>query len=151
MNVKNKRRIAAKILKVGEKRVWIDNNMLKDVKNAVTKADVASLIKKGAIKARTAIGNSMARSRKIKLQKRKGRLSGPGTRKGKKGARAPRKYQWITKVRAQRNLIRYLRGKKIINTSTFKKCYTLIKGGFFRSRRHIRLYLDERKLNKNEI
>ena len=72
--------------------------------------------------------------------------------KGKKKARTPKKESWMIKVRAQRKFIRELQEKCVINDGTFRMLYKKVKGNLFRSRRHIKLYLEENKLfQKNAI
>ena len=44
------KKIAAKILKVGETKVWLDPTKVKDIEAAITKADIRRMIQKGAIK-----------------------------------------------------------------------------------------------------
>ena len=48
-------------------------------------------------------------------------------------------------VRAQRTLLKELKEKKEIDAKLYKELYLKVKGGFFRSKRHIQLYLKERK------
>ena len=50
MNLKSKKRIAAKILKCSPKRVKLDPSRDDEIKESVTKADLRSLIKDKAIK-----------------------------------------------------------------------------------------------------
>ncbi len=74
MNLKTQRRIAAKILKVGINRVRFDPEMLTEIKEAITKSDIRSLIKKGAIMAMHYHSQSRFRVRKKLEQKRKGSM-----------------------------------------------------------------------------
>ena len=84
------------------------------------------------------------RARKRLMQRRKGRQSGPGSRKGSRGARLSKKRGWINKIRIQREFLRELKVKKIIDEKLYRDFYLKSKGGFFRSKRHIKLYLEER-------
>ena len=140
------RRLAASFMKVGENKVWFNPEMLEDVKNAITRADVRRLIQSYAIQARPETGISKFRARKIKTQKSKGRRKGAGSRKGSQGARLTKKDAWMQKVRAQRKYIKELKTKELIDKKTFSTVYYRSKGGFFRSRRHINLYLTENQL-----
>jgi len=142
----NQKRISAQILKVGVTKVWFDPDRLEEVKEAITKADIRRLINDYAIQAKPTVGTSRLRARKRLTQRRKGRQKGPGKKKGTHNARLPKKRVWITKMRAQRGLVKELREKSLIDTPTFKDIYAKIKGGFFRSRRHIKLYLTERNM-----
>lgn len=148
MDLKLQKRLAAEILKCSEKRVWLDPEMAEDIKEAITKADVKGLINDGVIKKKHAKGVSRGRARKRAEQRKKGRQKGFGSRKGRFTARQPRKREWINKIRTQRDLLNELRERKIITRKDYRHVYMMAKGGFFRSRRHIRLYIDEHGLAK---
>ncbi|MDP2908721.1 MAG: 50S ribosomal protein L19e [Nanoarchaeota archaeon] len=149
MQLKSQRRLAAQLLKVGKSRVWFDNDRLEEVKEAITKKDISGLINDLAIQARPKTGISGFRRRKKALQKRKGRQQGPGSRKGTFNARKPSKSDWMARIRLQRKLLKTLREKKIINPKFYRVLYRRSKGGFFRSRRHVLLYLAEQGVFKN--
>jgi len=148
MELKNQKRIAARILKCSRKRVWFDPDRLSDIKEAITKADIRPLIKEGCIVKVLPKGVSRGRARKIIIQKRKGRQKGHGSRKGKATARMSRKREWINKIRAQRMLLKELRDNKKISNKLYREFYLKSKGGFFRSRRHILLFIQEQGLEK---
>jgi len=148
MTLKSQKRISASILKIGIHRVWFDPNRLSEIKEAITKADIRSLIKDLAIQKKPSNSISRGRAKKIKIQKAKGRKKGIGSRKGTKNARRPSKKAWIINVRNQRSLIQLLKQKGYITNKTFRDIYRKSKGGFFRSKRHIKLYLKENKLVK---
>ena len=142
MNLKNKKRLAGILLKRGLKRVWFNPDKLSEIKEAITKDDIRNLIRDGSIRVKPKIGNSRFRSRKLLIQKRKGRRQGPGTRKGKSTSRLPRKREWINRVRKQREFIKLLKDKKAIDAAKYKELRAKVKGGFFRSKRHLKLYLE---------
>ena len=148
MNVSNKKRIAAQILKCGETRVRFNTENLQQIKEAITKSDIRSLIKDKTIKKKKTKGTSRARARHILKQKRKGRRTGPGKKSGTHKARSPKKREWINKIRALRDLLATLKQKGIIDTKAYNALYRKSKGGFFRSRRHVKSYIEEHKLAK---
>ncbi len=150
MNLKNQKRLSAQLLKVGINKVWFDPTRLDEIKEAITKADLKSLVNNSVIQAKPTKGVSRFRARKKKLQKRKGRQKGPGSRKGKKTARLPRKKAWVSLVRTQRNFIKLLKDKKLITVQVYRRLYKKVKGGYFRSRRHIKLFLTEHNLIKKK-
>ncbi|MEA3379062.1 MAG: 50S ribosomal protein L19e [Nanoarchaeota archaeon] len=150
MRLTSQRRTAAQLLKVGENRVWFDPDRLDEIKGAITKADMRSLIKDLAIQARPYTGISSFRSRKLKIQKKKGRRKGAGSRKGAIKSRLKKKDAWKSKVRSQRKFIKALKEKKLIEIGTYRNTYSKIKGGFFRSCRHIKLFLNEHNLFKQK-
>lgn len=143
MNLKNKKRIAARLLKSGEKRVWFNPDKLSEIKEAITKDDIRNLIREGTIRIKQKRGISRFRVRKNLIQKRKGRRQGPGTRKGKATSRLPRKRKWIIKVRKLRGFLKLLKDKKVLAPKQYSTLRLKIKGGFFRSKRHLKLYIEE--------
>lgn len=150
MKLKNQKRIAAKILKVGKKHVKFDQDKLSDIKEAITKADIRSLVGQNIIKRKQYKSQSHSKARKVAEQKRKGRRKGHGSRKGKSTARLPPKRVWINKVRLQRDLLSTLKDKKLITNKTYREMRAKVKGGFFRTRNHISLYLKEHNLIKQQ-
>ena len=148
MNLRSQKKIASKILKVGLSRVYFDPNRLEEIKEAITNADMRSLIKDLAIQKKPTNSISGARSKKIRIQKSKGRRKGLGSRKGTKNSRKSSKRSWIINIRNQRSLLKTLKQKGFITRQTFKDTYRKAKGGFFRSKRHVKLYLKENKLIK---
>ncbi|MBI3413550.1 MAG: 50S ribosomal protein L19e [Candidatus Aenigmarchaeota archaeon] len=148
MNTSVQRRIAAKILKCGKNRVWTDPQKLKDISEAITREDVRRLIKSGAIvkSAEEAPSRAVIRTRAAK--RRKGRRSGQGSRKGSFESRTgnEQKLRWIKTIRPQRRMIGELKASGAINNETYKRLYKLSKGGVFRSRKHLELYIKEHKL-----
>ena len=149
MNLRNKRRIAKSLFEVGNKRIWIDPSKLKEVKEAITKKDIKHLIKQGIISIKKEHGQSRFRTRKSRLQTSKGRGRGAGSRRGASNARQSRKLLWMIKIRNQKDLLKSLRNKSLISKKTYRLLYRKAKGGFFRSRRHIDIYLTEHKLIEN--
>jgi large subunit ribosomal protein L19e len=146
MMLKVQKRLAAQILKCSPKRVKFDEDRLDEIKEAITKADIKSLIQDKAISKISKKGTSRVRIRHNLVQKSKGLRKGPGSMKGKKTARRPRKRTWINKIRKQRTFLKELKNKKIISSVVFKDVIKKAKGDFFRSRRHIKLYLEEHRL-----
>ena len=107
------------------------------------------LIKDGAVIAKPTGSQSKGRLRKRLIQKRKGRQQGSGKRKGQKTSRLSKKEEWMIKTRIQRQFIREMKNKKLISVKTYRELYGKIKGNYFRSRNHIKLYLNENKLFEN--
>jgi large subunit ribosomal protein L19e len=142
----SRKRIAARILKCSPKRVRLDPNELPDIKEALTRADLRGLIHDGIIKAVKKKGVSRGRAKERHLKKRKGQRSGLGKRKGTATARTPKKLKWMNTIRLQRRFLKELRGQGNIGTSTYRELYRKSKGGFFRSKRHLLIYMNERKL-----
>jgi large subunit ribosomal protein L19e len=150
MNLGNQRKLSAELMNVGESKVWFDNDQLEAIKAAITRDDLRKLINKGIIGCRPELGTSRIRARKRLVQRRKGRQAGPGTRKGSSAARLPKKEAWMLTVRSQRSFIKELKEKELVEGKTYRNLYLKIKGGYFRNRRHIKLYLEENKLFKEK-
>jgi len=148
MKLKTQKRLAASLLKCSKKRIVFDSERLDEIKESITKKDINNLIKDKCIKKKQAKGVSRVRANKIKRQKAKGRRKGPGSKKGKHGARLPKKQAWMNKVRVQRQFIKELKDKKIIASKSHQILYSKIGGGFFRSRKHIKIYMKENDLIK---
>ena len=150
MKLNIQKRLAASILRISKDKISIDPARKEEVKEAITRFDIKSLIKDKAIRVKDEKGPSKGRSRKLKEQKRKGRRTGQGTRKGKATARLSEKEVWMSKVRKQREFLRQLKDKENIDQKTYRMLYNKSKGGYFRSKRHVKLYIDEHGLGKTQ-
>ncbi len=142
------KKLAAQILNCSPKKIRLDPDRLEDIKGSITKADIRSLIIDGAIYKVKKKGPSIGRSRHKKKKKSKGRRKGFGSRKGRKYAKESRKSRWINRIRNQKSLLKSLREKEHITKQVFRDLYLKAKGGFFRSRGHLKLYMQEHKLLK---
>lgn len=157
-NVSSQRRLASDLLKVGSHRVWINPERIEQVSGAITREDIRRLIAKGIIAKGLAPGNSRGRIRarvkiiekkvkdehgvetikKIRIkQKRR-----EGSKKGKLHSIVDGKRAWINKVRPLRRYLKALHAQGISNKD-YRKLYLLTKGGFFRSRNHLKLYIEK--------
>jgi large subunit ribosomal protein L19e len=148
MDLRLQRRLAAEVLDCGENRVWMDPTALDEIANAATKEDIRRLVEEGLIKRKPVKGISRARINYKRMQKKKGRRRGHGSRKGKKGARMPSKRLWILRIRALRRRLKYLRDAEIIDRRTYRILYRRAKGGEFRSVAHLNAYLEAQGLLK---
>jgi large subunit ribosomal protein L19e len=142
--MKLQKRLAADVFGASEKRVSFDENRIDEIKEAITKSDIKRLIGTGAIIELQKTGISRSRANKRMKQRSKGRQRGHGSRKGRATAREPGKRQWINKVRLQRRFIAALRSSNKIDKPIYKDLYRKVKGGFFRSKGHILVYLEEK-------
>ncbi len=149
MRLKLQKKLAAEILKVSESKIKFDAESLSQIKDAITRNDIRALIGKKIISKKDINEQSRSRARKNIIQKRKGRRKGKGSRKGTKNSRIPRKTEWIRKIRVQRDFLKVLKQNGIIDSKTYKSIYLKSKGGFFRSRRHVRMFMEEHGLIKD--
>jgi large subunit ribosomal protein L19e len=146
MDMGSQKRIAARIMKCGVSRVRIKPS--EEVEEALTREDIRGLIQKGQIWSVQKKGTSKFASKKKLEQKGKGRMRGPGRRKGTKGARKNDKTKWIEKVRPLRRLLAELREGGQIERQDYGILYKRVKGGFFRNRKHLLYYLREHDMLK---
>ena len=150
MNLAPQRRMAASLLKCGENRVWMDVNSVDVIADAVTRDDIRHLISRGIIQKKPVSGTSKARAKKIMQQKLKGKRKGPGSRKGTKYARLPRKRRWVMTIRPIRATLKELRSSNEIDVSVYRKYYRLAKGGVFKSRKHLLMHMKQEGVLKEE-
>jgi len=122
-DLSNQRRLAAALLDCGEGRVFLDPASQEDLADAVTRADIRGAIKAGVIKRKPIRGTSRSRAKRHAAEVLKGRHQG--------------KERWIRRIRAQRDLLKELRGSKKIPPAVYREFYRRAKGGMFRSRAHL--------------
>ena len=138
MQITNQKRIAARLLKCGVNRVWINPSFVDQVASAVQTDDIREFIDEGWIKAKPVKGTSRVRARARLEQKKKGRRKGQGTRSGSSNARNPRKNRWMRTIRSQRRVLKELREEETIEPSQYRRYYLKAKGGSYRSIPHMR-------------
>lgn len=146
--MRSKKRLAAEILKVSPKKIKFRAEALEDIEKAITRSDIRGLIATKQIIRSKEPEHSRVRARKIAAQKRKGHRKGHGSRKGSQYSKISKKQRWMFQVRAQRNLLKQLKEKKLITPKNYRLVYLKIKGGFFRNKRHLKLHLAEQNLLK---
>ncbi|MGB4653247.1 50S ribosomal protein L19e [Methanothrix sp.] len=146
------RRLAASELNIGESRVWInpDPEVAGLLSDAITREDIRAQIQEGNIKAKPKKGNSRGRIRAKNAKRAYGHCKGVGRRRGAKGARSPRKEQWMTKIRALRKRLRELRDSGQIDRHSYRLLYRKSKGGEYRSIAHMNSYIKAKGLARSE-
>ena len=140
--------LAARILKTSPSKVVFREDALAEIKEAITRSDLRGLIAVGKVGIRKTNQQSRGRARKVAAQKAKGRQKGRGSKKGSATSIVSRKQKWMCKVRVQRKFLRLLREKGVLSATDYRVLYLKSKGGFFRNKRHIKLYIEENKLAK---
>ncbi len=137
------RRLAARVLKAGKSRIWMDPKKAEDIGKAITATDIRKLVKKNAIK----VLPEKVRKTGTTHKKRKG----PGRRKGGKQSSLTRKDRWINTVRPLRDMLKELKQGALLSNSDYRKLRGLVKGGVFRSMSHLRIYLEQHDLLKKKV
>ncbi len=134
MTIATVRRLAADILSVGENKVKISPEGLKDAEGALTRSDVKSLIEKGIV---------------TKLRPQGRASTGKGGRRGhgrRRGTPVDSKDVWMDKVRSQRKMLRMLVESGAVKKDAKRMLYFKVKSGIFRNKRAMLLYLKDNKL-----
>lgn len=146
MKLTLQKRLAGNVSGASPKRIVFDASKLEEVKEAITKHDVRKLIKDGVIYVSPARGVSRSRANHIKRQKKKGLMRGAGSKKGKFTARNPGKDLWMNKIRSQRKFLKRIVDGKIVSHAVYKDLYRKSSGGYFRSVKHIQIFMTEKGL-----
>ncbi len=141
MTVQFTRRIAAELLNRGESSVRINPMSLDKASKAMTREDVKTLIKDGAIYAIKKKHNLSSSSKLLKARRKKGRSRGQGRRRGSDKARQGRR--WEKKVRSQRLFLKQLKLNGKVDKVKFRRYYMLIKGSSFPDKASMLRHLEE--------
>ncbi len=138
----NQKNLASRILGCGVHRVWLDPDAAEEIAGAITRQDIRDLVEEGSIKAIPVKGVSRGRARVRDTKRAYGHRKGHGSRKGKKGARNPRKELWMKRIRAIRRRLKELRADGSLDKSAYCRAYRKAKGGEYRSVAHLESHLD---------
>ena len=127
----------------GENRVWMDPDAQGEIAEAITREDVRELVQQGIIREKRKKGVSRGNARERDEKRAYGHQKGPGTRKGKAGARSDPKDEWKSGIRALRKELRRMKEDEEIDASTYRDLYRKAKGGEFDSVRYLRNYVED--------
>lgn len=136
MNLKNKKELAAKVLKVGKNRIYFVQENLTEIKEAITRQDILDLYKAGAIQIKDINGRK-------KIVKRKNRRK---TGKIKKKVNNT-KQEYVILTRKLRLFLKHLLKTGKIDKITYHDTRKQIRAKRFRSKRHLKETL-EREQNE---
>ena len=136
VNLRLQRRLAASILKVGAKRVWMDPNEVNEISIANSRKAVRKLIKDNFIFKKKISMHSRQRARLRKHEVRQGRHTGFGKRRGPSDARMPQKVLWIRRQRTLRRLLKKYREKKV-DKHLYHQLYLDCKANQYKSKKNL--------------
>jgi large subunit ribosomal protein L19e len=128
-NLNTQKRLSAELLGVGENKVIFDSSRLDDISKAITRQDIADLIKDKAI-----IKRITGKSKKKKENLKRGT--------GNVKVRVKnRKKKYMAKIRKLRRYLSEIKDKNVISTEEYQKLRRLSKSGQFKTRRHLMEHL----------
>lgn len=142
VNLRAKKRLAARVTGVGVHRIKFDSDHLDDVADAITRENIRSLITANTIQIKSFTGTSRGRAQDKKDQKNK-RGAKPGAKQGRKGARVGKKEIYVAKVRSLRRLLKIAKERKDITNPEFWSLYKKVGGNTVRNKAHLRLLMEE--------
>lgn len=142
VNLRTKRRFVSRVTGVGMARIRFDPEHLEDIADAITRANVRSLITANTIRILPAGGTSHGRADAKRAQKRK-RGTTAGSKRGRQGARVGKKDVHMAKVRSLRRLIKIAKERKEITNADFWRLYARIGGNLVRNKAHLRSLISE--------
>ena len=123
------KRLAAEMLGAGENKIIFDSLRLDDISKAITRADIADLIKDRAI---------MKKAGKSRQKRERRKRHGIGRVKVRV---KKRKAKYVAKIRKLRRFISEMREKKVINSEEYAYLRKLAKSGQFKTRRYLKDYI----------
>ena len=151
MNLRKQKELAARSLGVSKKRIKINASTAADkksVKEMISREGAKELLGEKLITKSAKKGNSRTRANHTLAQKKKGRRSGHGSRKGTQNARFKDKDKWMEKIRALRKLLKEFKDSGRLEVKDYRELYKKAKGNFFRNKRHMLLYIEQNDMLK---
>lgn len=149
VNLKAKKRLAARVTGVGVHRIKFDTDHLDDIADAITRENIRSLITANTIRIKSFTGTSRGRAQEKKDQRNK-RGTTQGSKQGRKGARVGKKEVYVAKVRALRRLLKIAKDRKDLTNPEFWALYKKVGGNTVRNKAHLRVLMEEIKEKRKD-
>ncbi len=130
MNLRTKKELAAKTLKVGKERIVFVKTRLDEIKEAITKQDMRDLKEDRAIKVKDIKGRTK------NLKKRPKRSTGNIKKKV-----STRKQDYVIMTRKLRRYVAEMKKQGLLSAEEIKEIRNRIRNKMFKSKAHLKEYI----------